>query len=66
MARFIELYKHKRFFDFGTSNENEGRALNHGLLDWKEGFGARCYTHDFYEIATGSYPKLEAVLQPPP
>ena len=59
----IELYKAKRFFDFGTSNEKEGRALNHGLLDWKEGFGARCYTHDFYEIATADYPKLEAVLQ---
>jgi acetyltransferase-like isoleucine patch superfamily enzyme/CheY-like chemotaxis protein len=59
----IEQYKDKRFFDFGTSNENEGRALNHGLLDWKEGFGARCYTHDFYEIATGNHPKLEPVLQ---
>jgi hypothetical protein len=62
----IEQYKDKRFFDFGTSNEKEGRALNHGLLDWKEGFGARCYTHDFYEIATGNYPKLEPVLQTRP
>ena len=61
-SSLIELYKDKRFFDFGTSNENEGRALNHGLLDWKEGFGARCHTHDFYEIATGNFPKLEAVL----
>ncbi|HEV2436386.1 MAG TPA: GNAT family N-acetyltransferase [Verrucomicrobiae bacterium] len=59
----IEQYKDKRFFDFGTSNENEGRALNHGLLEWKEGFGARCFAHDFYEIATGNYPKLEPVLQ---
>ena len=59
----IEQYKGKRFFDFGISNEKEGRALNHGLLEWKEGFGARCYAHDFYEIATGNYPKLEPVLQ---
>jgi len=59
----IEQYQDKRFFDFGISNENEGRALNHGLLEWKEGFGARCYAHDFYEIATGNYPKLEAVLR---
>jgi acetyltransferase-like isoleucine patch superfamily enzyme/CheY-like chemotaxis protein len=65
-SELIEQYKGKRFFDFGTSNENEGRALNHGLLDWKEGFGARCYTHDFYEIETGNYPKLEDVLQIPP
>ena len=59
----IEQYKDKRFFDFGISNENEGHALNYGLLDWKEGFGARCYAHDFYEIATADYPKLEPVVQ---
>lgn len=59
----IAEYKNKRFFDFGTSNENGGRALNHGLLDWKEGFGARCYTHDFFEIATANYTKLEPLLQ---
>jgi acetyltransferase-like isoleucine patch superfamily enzyme/CheY-like chemotaxis protein len=62
-SSLIEQYKDKRFFDFGISNEEEGRALNHGLLDWKEGFGARCCAHDFYEIATGDYPKLEPVLQ---
>jgi hypothetical protein len=58
----IEQYKQKRFFDFGTSNEKEGRALNHGLLDWKEGFGARVYTQDHYEIATRNFPKLEPML----
>jgi acetyltransferase-like isoleucine patch superfamily enzyme/CheY-like chemotaxis protein len=59
----IEDYKDKRFFDFGTCNEKEGRALNHGLLDWKEGFGARCFTHDFYEISTANYTRLESLLQ---
>jgi acetyltransferase-like isoleucine patch superfamily enzyme/CheY-like chemotaxis protein len=62
-SSLIELYKDKRFFDFGISNEHEGRVLNHGLLEWKEGFGARCYAHDFYEIATGNYLKLEPVLK---
>jgi acetyltransferase-like isoleucine patch superfamily enzyme len=65
-STLIEQYKDKRFFDFGISNEKEGRVLNHGLLEWKEGFGARCYAHDFYEIATGNYPKLESVLQARP
>ena len=58
----IEQYQDKRFFDFGTSNDKDGRALNHGLLDWKEGFGARVYTQDYYEIATRNYPKLELML----
>jgi hypothetical protein len=55
-------YKAKRFFDFGTCNENQGRRLNHGLLDWKEAFGGRCYAHDFYEVATRNHAKLQEVL----
>jgi acetyltransferase-like isoleucine patch superfamily enzyme/CheY-like chemotaxis protein len=62
-STLIEQYKDKRFFDFGISNEKEGRVLNHGLLDWKEGFGGRSFAQDFYEIATGNYPKLEPVLR---
>ena len=58
----IERYKDKRFFDFGTSNQTEGRGLNHSLLDWKEGFGARIYTQDYYEIATANYPALETMM----
>jgi acetyltransferase-like isoleucine patch superfamily enzyme/CheY-like chemotaxis protein len=65
-SSLIEQYKDKRFFDFGISNENEGRVLNRGLLDWKEGFGGRSFAHDFYVIATGNYPKLESVLQARP
>lgn len=38
----------KRYFDFGISNEEEGRFLNLGLTDWKESFGARTITHKFY------------------
>ncbi len=55
-------FKGKRFYDFGIANENEGRALNQGLLDWKEGFGGRTCTHDFYEITPASHVKLEPVL----
>jgi Acetyltransferase (GNAT) domain len=51
---FLELldqtYADKPFFDFGTSNEQEGRVLNRGLIDQKEGFGARAVVHDFYRI----------------
>jgi Acetyltransferase (GNAT) domain len=57
-----EYYKDKRFFDFGISNEFNGRAINHGLLDWKEGFGGRSYMHDFYDVCPGNYVKLEPVL----
>jgi hypothetical protein len=57
-----ERYCGKKFFDFGGSNEEEGRALNHGLLEWKEGFGARCSSLDLYELPTANHTRLEAVL----
>jgi len=41
----------KKYFDFGISNENQGKTLNKGLLYWKESFGARTVTQDFYELS---------------
>ena len=44
------IYKDKKYFDFGISNEDAGRYLNTGLIAQKEGFGARAVVHDFYEL----------------
>jgi len=52
----------KVFFDFGTTNENEGRNINRGLLGWKERMGGRSVSHDFYVLETSNYYKLENVL----
>lgn len=40
-----------RVIDFGISTEREGRHLNRGLIDYKEGFGGRAVNYDFYEMA---------------
>jgi Acetyltransferase (GNAT) domain len=40
----------KAFFDFGSSNEQDGKVLNRGLIEQKEGFGARAIAHDFYRV----------------
>lgn len=45
-----DVFKNKKFFDFGISNESEGRYLNQGLISQKEGFGARAVAHKQYEI----------------
>jgi hypothetical protein len=45
-----QRYRDKRYFDFGTSTGGDGRALNGGLVDQKEGFGARGVVHDQYEL----------------
>lgn len=37
------------YFDFGTSNEDNGRVLNKTLIAQKEGFGARGVCYDWYE-----------------
>lgn len=58
-ALFIELitneFPDRVYFDLGTVNEKQGRALNFGLLAWKERLGARSYSHDFYTIKTESF-----------
>jgi hypothetical protein len=40
----------QRYFDFGGSHADGGRAINSGLIDQKEGFGARSVAHDHYRI----------------
>lgn len=56
------VFKDKRFFDFGISNEAQGRKLNAGLVFWKESFGARTLVQDFYEVQTANYPLLDNVM----
>ncbi len=58
-----EIYAKKSIFDFGISNENNGRTLNKGLLEWKEGLGARTYSQNFYEIKTQNYTSLEKCIE---
>ena len=41
----------KMFVDFGNSSERAGQALNVGLVEQKEGFGARTVVHDYYELS---------------
>jgi Acetyltransferase (GNAT) domain len=43
-------YRDRRYFDFGISTENGGADLNQGLIEQKEGFGARAVVHDWYEV----------------
>ncbi|WP_166919404.1 GNAT family N-acetyltransferase [Flavobacterium poyangense] len=57
-----EKFARKRFFDFGISNENQGKKLNEGLSYWKESFGAGTIIHDFYEVETSRYSLLNNVL----
>ena len=52
----------KNYFDFGSSNENQGKELNAGLVEWKESFGASTTIQDFYEIETANYYHLETAI----
>lgn len=58
-----EIFSEKKFFDFGTSNKNQGKTLNKGLSFWKESFGASTITHDFYEVESINFSKLENVIK---
>lgn len=50
-SHIIDQYRDRRYFDFGTSNEDSGRVLNLGLIRQKAGFGARGITQNTYRIS---------------
>lgn len=56
------VFDDKPYFDFGTSNINNGEHINAGLQFWKEGFGARSITQGFYKIETENYKLLKDIL----
>lgn len=51
-----DTYARSAYLDFGISTESAGKILNVGLVQQKEGFGARAIVHDQYkiEIPTGT------------
>jgi hypothetical protein len=57
-----KVFQHKKYFDFGISNENNGTKVNAGLSFWKESFGASAVVQDFYEVKISNYKLLEDVL----
>lgn len=57
-----DVFKDHHFFDFGTSNEENGTRVNEGLLFWKESFGARTIVQDYYEVETANVSLLENIL----
>lgn len=52
-----DTYADKRYFDFGTSNEDGGHYLNESLIYQKEGFGARAVVYDTWRIPLQNNPK---------
>lgn len=56
------VYKNEKYFDFGISNENQGKQVNESLHYWKESFGARTIVQNFYAIETKNHSLLDTVL----
>lgn len=46
-----DFYQDKAYFDFGTSNEEQGRVLNEPLIQSKESYGGRGVAVDIYEFS---------------
>ena len=49
------VYRDIPYFDFGSSHEDVGRAINLGLIEQKEGFGARSVIHEHLQIDLTTY-----------
>ncbi len=57
-----DVFANKKYFDFGTSNMENGQKLNAGLSYWKESFGARTFVQNCYEVETSNYKFLNDVF----
>lgn len=57
-----DVFRDKKYFDFGTSHEELGAKVNEGLIYWKEGFGARAISQEFYEISVSELSKLKEIF----
>ena len=57
-----DVYSKHKYFDFGTSNERDGKKINQGLMYWKEGFGARSLTQNFYKFNISSIGKIKSLF----
>jgi hypothetical protein len=57
-----DIFKTKKYFDFGISNENQGQNINEGLLSWKESFGARTIVYQCYSVKVKNYVKLNNTM----
>lgn len=50
VRHLLDLFRDRRFFDFGISTEEGGRRLNEGLSRQKEMFGGRTTTYATYDL----------------
>lgn len=55
----VNIFPNKKYFEFGCSNEENGRKLNTGLSYWKESFGSGNVVQDFYTVETANYSYFE-------
>ena len=66
---FLEIIAYYRlqeafwYLDFGISNEQDGQYLNVGLMEQKEGFGARTIVHDFYQLTVTTNAERDQTTQ---
>lgn len=56
------IFKHKKYFNFGTSTIPNSVQINKGLFNWKQGFGAKPVTHDYILYDTTNVEKLDLLL----
>lgn len=56
-----KVFPHHCWFDFGISNEQNGRKLNKGLSYWKQSFGASTVIQDVYKVKTSNYVLLNNI-----
>ncbi|MCX8489589.1 MAG: hypothetical protein ORN54_00805 [Cyclobacteriaceae bacterium] len=52
------VFTEKAYFSFGIPNGEPHQALNRGLVNWRERFGARTFAINIYQIDTENHHTL--------
>jgi hypothetical protein len=54
-----DVFREKLYFSFGRVNGETWKEINHGLMSWKEGYGARGFLQKQYLVKTESYTRIK-------
>lgn len=64
ISTLFETYNNMRYLSFGINDRrNPQKTINGGLNDWKEGFGARAWTHYRFDLPFTTLNRLDRLFE---
>lgn len=62
MNHLLSHFSNYNFFSLGVCTNKENNTINKGLMNWKEGFGAKPFIQNTYSLETKNFHLLENIF----